>query len=66
MNQMYCRDYRVIPELDNYDDRQMDDSQNYSELSIDDRMEAERGMRNRDREEMTATGRVRPGLLYGL
>ena len=58
-------DYRAIPELDVYDARQLDDSQTYSELSVGARMEAERDLRNRDREELAATGRVRPALLYG-
>lgn len=36
-----------------------------SDISMTDRMAAEQEMRRRDREEMVAAGRMRPGLLYG-
>jgi hypothetical protein len=58
------RDYRRIDELDRYDAAQMDDEQ-YSDLSMSERLAAERELRKRDREEGTATGRMRPGILYG-
>ena len=59
-----CRDYRVIPELDRYDGENLDD-QEFSDLSMSERLAAERDMRKRDREEALATGRMRPGILYG-
>lgn len=59
------RDYRAIPELDRYDAEGMEDNDDVSDLSMSERMAAEREMRKRDRDEMAATGRMRPGLLYG-
>jgi DNA replication licensing factor MCM2 len=59
-----CRDYNAIPELDVYENEGVDDEE-YSDLSTADRLDAEREMRKRDREEAQATGRMRPGLLYG-
>ena len=47
-----------------YEQGNMDDEE-YSDLSLNERLAAEREMRKRDREESTATGRMRPGLLYG-
>lgn len=43
------RDYRPMPELDRYDADALDDDE-YSELSVGDRLAAERDMRRRDRE----------------
>ena len=60
-----CRDYRAIPELDVYDQRALDDDQEFSDLSMSERLAAEREMRKREREEAVATGRMRPGILYG-
>ena len=60
-----CRDYRAIPELDTYDQRALDDDQDYSDLSMSERLAAEREMRKREREDAAATGRMRPGILYG-
>ncbi|XP_038068588.1 DNA replication licensing factor mcm2-like [Patiria miniata] len=57
------RDYRVIPELDRYDADHLDE-EDYDSMAPDERAEAERLMRKRDREEAIATGRMRPGLLY--
>jgi len=54
-----------MPELDRYDEEGIDDNAELSDLSMSERMAAEREMRKRDREEMAATGRMRPGLLYG-
>ncbi|ELU12121.1 hypothetical protein CAPTEDRAFT_175811 [Capitella teleta] len=57
------RDYRTIPELDRYDAEVLDDGE-FSDLSMNERLAAERDMRKRDREEAMATGRMRPGILY--
>ena len=68
MDGLYCyffRDYRAIPELDVYDHENMDDEGDYSDLSMSERLAAERDLRKRDREEAMATGRMRPGILYG-
>ena len=62
---MLCRDYRPIPALDRYAEEGMDDEADLSDLSMSERLAAEREMRKRDREEATATGRMRPGILYG-
>jgi len=58
------RDYRAIPELDTYDQENLDDNDEFSELSMGDRMAAERGMDKRDRDEGRADGRMRDGILY--
>ena len=61
----FClRDYRPISELDRYDSEGLDD-EDASELSVSERLAAEREMRKRDRDEALATGRMRPGILYG-
>lgn len=57
-------DYRHIPELDVYDQDNLDDSE-YSMMSEGDRAAAEGAMRKRDRDEGLITGRMRRGLLYG-
>ena len=62
---MLFRDYRAIPELDQYD-REILDAEDYSDLSMSERLAAEREMRKRDREEGAPTGRMRAGLLYGM
>jgi hypothetical protein len=54
-----------MPELDRFEEEGIDDNGDLSELSMSERMAAEREMRKRDREEMAATGRMRRGLLYG-
>ena len=54
-----------MPELDRFEEEGIDDNAELSDLSMSERMAAEREMRKRDREEMAATGRMRPGLLYG-
>lgn len=55
------QDYRPIPELDIYDAEDLDD-RSISELSISARIQAEAGMRARDRAEARGTGRMRRGL----
>ena len=60
-----CRDYRAIPELDVYDRENLDDDADYSDLSLSERLAAEREMRKRDRDEGRADGRMRRGILYG-
>lgn len=45
---LILRDYRPIPELDVYEPDMLDDSGEFSELSIDARRAAEREMRQRD------------------
>ncbi len=61
----FCRDYRAIPELDVYDRDHLDDDGEFSELSMGERLAAEREMRKRDRDEGRDTGRMRRGILYG-
>ncbi|CAN8001131.1 unnamed protein product, partial [Ixodes hexagonus] len=56
-------DYRVIPALDTYDQRILDDSE-YSAMSETDRRAVEDQLRQRDREEGRVPGRMRRGLLY--
>lgn len=58
------RDYQAMPELDRFEEEGIDDNGELSDLSMSERMAAEREMRKRDREEMAATGRMRRGLLY--
>ena len=60
----FLSDYRPIPHLDVYDTNVVDDEE-YENISADARAQAEREMRKRDRQEALATGRTRPGLLYG-
>lgn len=60
----FIRDYRAIPELDRYRAEDLDDNE-YSELSMSERLAAERELRKRDHDEAVATGRIRPGILYG-
>ncbi len=62
---IFCRDYRAIPELDVYDRDHLDDDGEFSELSMGERLAAEREMRKRDRDEGRDTGRMRRGILYG-
>uniref|UniRef100_A0A669EKN0 DNA replication licensing factor MCM2 n=1 Tax=Oreochromis niloticus TaxID=8128 RepID=A0A669EKN0_ORENI len=58
------RDYRAIPELDQYEAEGLDlDDEELSELSPGARAAAEEAMRRRDRQQ-GVRGRVRPGLLY--
>lgn len=57
-------DYRPIPQLDTYDQSVLDDDEQ-SEIGMEERVEAERLMRKRDREQGVASGRMRRGLLYG-
>ncbi|CAN9512207.1 unnamed protein product [Ophioblennius macclurei] len=58
------RDYRAIPELDQYEAEGLDlDDEDLSELSPGARAAAEEAMRRRDREQGTG-GRLRRGLLY--
>lgn len=58
------RDYRAIPRLDVYDETAVDD-EDYDEMDIGARREAEKVMGKRDREEAALTGRLRRDLLYG-
>jgi len=53
-----------MPELDTYDPEVLDD-QDYDNLSVGGRLEAEVEMRLRDQAEGRAQGRARKGLLYG-
>lgn len=53
-------DYRHIPELDTYDNKYLDE-QNYSELSLADRINAEAAMKQRDKDEGRLQGRRRKG-----
>ncbi|BFZ08073.1 hypothetical protein BsWGS_11112 [Bradybaena similaris] len=57
------RDYQPIPELDVYEDVGLDTSE-YSEMSATQRLDAEREIRDREREEGVRAGRMRRGLLY--
>ncbi|RVE73345.1 hypothetical protein OJAV_G00049230 [Oryzias javanicus] len=58
------RDYRVIPELDRYEDEGLDlDDEELPDLSPGARAAAEEEMRRRDREQ-GVSGRLRRGLLY--
>lgn len=61
----FCRDYRVIPELDRYEAEGLDEDEDLSELSPGARAEAEAAMRRRDREQGLGMGRIGRGLLYG-
>ena len=61
---IFKRDYRAIPELDRYETAPGDEEE-YSDLSMNERLAAERDLRKRDREEAMATGRMRRGILYG-
>ncbi|XP_057296676.1 DNA replication licensing factor mcm2-like [Hydractinia symbiolongicarpus] len=56
-------DYRPIPQLDTYDQSVLDDEEQ-SEIGIEERVEAERLMRKRDREQGVESGQMRRGLLY--
>jgi len=51
--------------LDTYDQSMLDEEEQ-SDLGVDARVEAERQMRKRDREEGFVGGRMRRGLLYGM
>ena len=53
-------DYRQIPELDTFDNKYLDEN-NYSELSLADRINAESAMKQRDKEEGRLQGRRRKG-----
>ncbi|CAG5132379.1 unnamed protein product [Candidula unifasciata] len=57
------RDYQPIAELDVYEDVGLDTSE-YSEMSVTQRVDAEREIRDREREEGVRAGRMRRGLLY--
>ena len=52
-----------MPQLDKYDIANMD-SDDYDTMSPGKRMEVERLLRKRDRQQALASGRTRPGLLY--
>lgn len=58
-------DYRAIPQLDVYDPAVVDDDE-YDEMEIGARREAERAMGKRDREEAAISGRMSRSLLYGM
>ena len=57
-------DYCAIPRLDVYDPTTLDDEE-YDQMNIGARQEAEKVMGRRDREEALTSGRLRRGLLYG-
>ena len=61
---LFSRDYRPIPELDVYDRDNLDE-EDYSDLSEGNRQAAEREIRQREKDEGRATGRMRRGLMYG-
>ena len=48
-----------------YDRENLDDEAEFSDLSLSERLAAEREMRKRDRDEGRADGRMRRGILYG-
>lgn len=54
-----------MPALDRYDPENLDDNDDYEELSVDGRRDAEREMRRRDREE-GLLHRDDRDLLYGI
>lgn len=54
-----------MPALDRYDPENLDDNEDYEELSVDGRRDAEREMRRRDREE-GLLHRDDRDLLYGI
>jgi DNA replication licensing factor MCM2 len=51
--------------LDTYDPAALDDEGDFDNMDPEQRVEAERAMRKRDRDEEAATGRLRRGILYG-
>jgi DNA replication licensing factor MCM2 len=57
------REYEQIPELDTYDAEGMDNRE-FAPVTAQQRAEAEREIRKRERREALASGRQRPGLLY--
>lgn len=59
------RDYRAIPALDTYESEGLD-TEEYSDISEGQRQAAERDIRQREREEGIARGRMRRGLIYGV
>ena len=59
------KDYRPIPALDVYESEGIDEAE-YSDLSVGDRMAAERELDKRDRDRTrVAGGHIRRALLYG-
>ena len=62
---VFFRDYRAIPELDVYDQENLDDEADFSDISETARHAAEREIRQREREEGRLGGRMRRGLMYG-
>ena len=62
---MSFSDYRAIPRLDVYDPAALDE-EDYDDMDIAARREAEKVMGKRDREEAATSGRLRRGLLYGM
>lgn len=52
-----------MPHLDRYEGANLD-SEDYDAMSPGTRMEVERQLRKRDRQQALASGRMRPGLLY--
>ena len=51
-------DYRAIPELDRYDDRQLDDDSDVSEITFQGRAAAEQLMQQRDRRDRAVRSRL--------
>lgn len=63
LDDLIDQDYKKVAELDQYDQRDIDDDPNYSETAIEDRRKAEREMDMRDR--IAQAGR-NPAALYNM
>ena len=61
---IHFREYRAIPELDVYDQDQLDEAE-YDTMDPEARARAEKVIRRREKQEALASGRQRPGLFYG-
>ena len=53
-----------MPELDTYDAEGVDD-EHYDTITAEQRARAEKEISRREKQEALASGRLRPGLLYG-
>ena len=61
---MLHREYAPIPELDAYGSEGVDDEE-YDNITAEQRARAEKEISRREKQEALASGRLRPGLLYG-
>ena len=61
---MLHREYAPIPELDAYGSEGVDD-EDYDNITAEQRARAEKEISRREKQEALASGRLRPGLLYG-